>query len=49
MNHTNETASLQISGTELMTQAVAEGTLEVSAGGVAVVRTPLTAPGGDHS
>ncbi|MCT9820622.1 beta-galactosidase [Microbacterium sp. W1N] len=43
INHTSETVSLQISGTDLLTQAVAEGTLEVAGGDVAVVRTPHAA------
>ncbi len=48
INHTAETLSLQISGTDLLTQVVAEGALEVAAGDVVVVRSPHTAQEGDR-
>jgi len=46
INHATVTVSLSISGTELLTQTVSEGTLEIAGGDVAVVRTPHPAPGG---
>ena len=40
INHTIETVSLSVSGTDLVTGAVSEGTLMVTGGDVAVVRSP---------
>lgn len=40
INHTIETVSLPFSGTDLVTGAVSEGTLKVTGGDVAVVRSP---------
>lgn len=46
INHGTETVSLQTSGFDLLTQEEARGTLVLSAGDVAVVRTQRTAEGG---
>lgn len=46
INHGTETVSLQTSGFDLLTQEEARGTLVLSAGDVAVIRTQRTAEGG---
>ncbi len=46
VNHTTETVSLSVSGVDLLTQATADGKLDLAGGDVAVIRTPHTAPGG---
>ncbi|QLD10688.1 beta-galactosidase [Microbacterium oleivorans] len=46
INHSATDARLALDGVDLMTGAAIEGTLEVSAGDVAVIRAPRTATGG---
>ncbi|GLJ79484.1 beta-galactosidase [Microbacterium imperiale] len=46
INHGATDARLALEGVDLLAGAAVEGTLEVSAGDVAVVRAPRTAPGG---
>ncbi|MDD7929435.1 beta-galactosidase [Microbacterium thalli] len=48
INHGATAARLALEGVDLLTGDTVEGTLEVSAGDVAVVRAPRTAPGGDR-
>ncbi|MEH3089130.1 MAG: beta-galactosidase [Microbacterium arborescens] len=46
INHADTDARLALDGVDLVTGRTVAGTLEVSAGDVAVVRAPRTAPGG---
>ncbi|WP_424448932.1 beta-galactosidase [Microbacterium arborescens] len=46
INHAATDAELALEGVDLVTGRATQGTLEVSAGDVAVVRAPRTAPGG---
>ncbi|RAZ30218.1 MULTISPECIES: beta-galactosidase [Microbacterium] len=48
INHAATDAELALEGVDLFSGRAVRGTLEVSAGDVAVIRAPRTAPGGGH-
>ena len=48
INHAATDAELALEGVDLISGRAVRGTLEVSAGDVAVIRAPRTAPGGGH-